>query len=52
VQHGMAVTEIVIEGGQGREFAPDGVVSQAPALEMIAPGEDMRPGHLPQLASF
>lgn len=49
MQHGMAVTEIIIQGGQGREFTPDGVVGQAPALQVIAPGEDMRPGHLPQL---
>jgi hypothetical protein len=45
----MAVTEIVIEGGQRRKFAPDGVVSEAPALQMVAPSQDMRPGHLPEL---
>ena len=49
MQHDMAVAEIIIERRQGREFAPDGVVGQAPALQVVAPGEDMRPGHLAEL---
>jgi hypothetical protein len=47
----MAVTQIIIEGGQGCECAPDRVVGQPPALQMIAPGEDVRPGHLPELVN-
>jgi hypothetical protein len=42
---------IRIQGGQGRELAPDAVVGQAPALQMITPGDDVRPGHLPELRS-
>jgi hypothetical protein len=49
MQHGMAVAEIIIERRQGREFAPDGVVGQPLPVQMIAPGEDVRPGHLPEL---
>ena len=45
----MAVAEIIIERRQGREFALDGVVGQPLPVQMIAPGEDMRSGHLSQL---
>jgi hypothetical protein len=49
VGHRIRITEVLEERAERRELAPNGRATQLPPLQVLPPGEHVRPGHLPEL---